>query len=186
MYPPASGRPTPSPAPPRASLPRYFLGVGITVFAVLSQYFLPEAIPALRPLYGSLLGDLAVVYGIPVLAFLLLLGVEPLRHWADRMSLALVEGLRWYGLLSLLALVVVLVLAILYTALDPSALSQLNRANPALQQAAGNPWFFVGLSFVVGAFEETIFRGWIFGFWRDRGGSWIVPAIWTSVLFAGV
>jgi len=160
--------------------------VGITVFAILSQYFLPEAVPALRPIYGTLVGDLAVVYGVPVLAFLLLVGSGPLNHWADRMSLATLEGLRWYGLLSLLALVIVLALAVVYTAVDPSALKLLDRPNPALQQAIGNPWLYVALSFVVGAFEETIFRGWIFGFWRDQPGSWVVPAIWTSVVFAGV
>jgi membrane protease YdiL (CAAX protease family) len=170
----------------RAQLARYGLGVAITVFAILSQYFVPQAVPALRPVYGTLLGDLAVVYGVPVLAFLLLVGGGPLRHWADRMSLATVEGLRWYGLFSLLALVVVLVLAVVYTAVDPSALKLLDRPNPALQQAVTDPWLFVALSFVVGAFEETIFRGWIFGFWRDQPGSWVIPAIWTSVVFAGV
>jgi membrane protease YdiL (CAAX protease family) len=184
--------PTPPPddTPPRkatrSELFRYGIGVAITVFAVLSQYFLPQAVPALRPIYGTLVGDLAVVYGVPVLAFVLLVGGGPLRHWADRMTLATVEGLRWYGLLSLLALVIVLVLAVVYTAVDPSALKLLDRPNPALQQAVGNPWLYVALSFVVGAFEETIFRGWIFGFWRNRPGSWIVPAVWTSVLFAGV
>jgi membrane protease YdiL (CAAX protease family) len=165
---------------------RYVAGVAITVFAILSQYFLPQTFPALLPIYQSLLGDLAVVYGIPVLAFVLLVGLDPLRHWADRMELATIEGLRWYGLLSLLALVVVLVLAIFYTAFDPAALRLLNRPNPALQQAVGNPWLFVALSFVVGAFEETIFRGWIFGFWSGRTTRWVVPAIGSSIVFAGV
>jgi membrane protease YdiL (CAAX protease family) len=167
-------------------LARYAAGVVVTVLAVLSQYFLPDLVPALHPIYGTLVGDLAVVYGIPVLAFALLVGGEPLRHWADRMQRATVEGLRWYGLLSLLALVVVFVLVIVYMAVDPAALQYLNRPNPALQQAVGNPWLYVALSFVVGAFEETIFRGWIFGFWAGRGGSWIVPAVGSSVLFAGV
>jgi len=185
-YPPAPSGSAPPPTTSRASLARYFVGVAITVFAVLSQYFLPQALPALRPIYGTLVGDLAVVYGIPVLSFVLLVGLDPLRHWADRMGLAVVEGLRWYGLLSLLALVVVLGLAIVYMAFDPAALQLLNRPNPALQQAVGDPWLYVALSFVVGAFEETIFRGWIFGFWRGRAGSWVVPALWTSGLFAGV
>ncbi len=173
-------------APSRSLLARYALGVGITVFAILSQYFLPQAVPALRPIYTTLVGDLAVVYGVPVLALLLLVGPDPLRHWADRMSLATIEGLRWYGLLSLLALVIVLALAVVYTAVDPAALQLLNRPNPALQQAVGNPWLFVALSFVVGAFEETIFRGWIFGFWSGRTASWIGPAIGSSLVFAGV
>ncbi|MCI4365856.1 MAG: hypothetical protein L3K10_07365, partial [Thermoplasmata archaeon] len=120
--------PTPSPPAPLGERPtsgallRYAVGVIVTVVAVSSQYFVPEAVPALRPLYGSLFGDLAVVYGLPVLAFALLVGAGPLRNWADRMPLATVEGLRWYGLLSLLALVVTLALAILYEAIDPAAL----------------------------------------------------------------
>jgi membrane protease YdiL (CAAX protease family) len=169
-----------------APLGRYALGVAITVLAILSQYFVPQSIPASLVLYGNLPGDLLIVYGIPVLAFALLVGAGPLRDWAERMRLASVEGLSWYGLLSLLSLLVVLVLALVYLAVDPGALNALNRPNPALEQAQGNPWFFVGFSFVIGAFEETIFRGWIFGYWRDRPGGWLVPATWTSVLFAGV
>ena len=169
---------------PGAPLGRYALGVAITVGAILSQYVVPETFPATLVLYGNLPGDLFIVYGIPVLAFALLVGGAPLRDWAARMRLATVEGLGWYGGLSLLSLLVLLVLVIVYLAFDPSALSLLNRPNPALEQARGNPWFFVGFSFVVGAFEETIFRGWIFGYWRDRPGSWVVAATWTSLLFA--
>jgi membrane protease YdiL (CAAX protease family) len=171
-----------SPAPPA----RYWVGVAITVLAIVSQYFVPEAFPATLVLYGNLPGDLFVVYGLPVIAFALLVGGAPLRDWNRNMATAGREGLSWYGLLSLLALVVVAVLVVVYEAVDPAALNYLMKQNPALTQATGNPWFFVGLSFVVGAFEETIFRGWIFGYWRDRGGSWVLPATWTSVLFAGV
>ena len=102
------------------------------------------------------------------------------------MGLATWQGLRFYGLLTLLGILIVIFLAILYEVIDPSALQFLNRPNPALQQAKGNPWFFVGFSFVVGAFEETIFRGFFFGYWRDRSGPWMVPAVWTSVVFAAV
>jgi len=176
---PASG---PSPAP----LERYFLGVLITVFAILSQYFVPEAIPAADLVYGNLPGDVFVVYGIPILAFSLLVGGAPLRDWGRRMGLASWHGLRFYGLLTLLSLLIVIVLSIIYEIIDPAALQLLNRPNPALEQAKGNPWFFVGFSFVVGAFEETIFRGFMFGYWRDRSGGWMVPAVWTSAVFAGV
>jgi len=171
---------------PAASTGRYALGVAITVAAVLSQYFVPVEWPATRVLYGNLPGDLFVVYGIPILAFLALVGSGPLRAWRGRMGDAAWEGVRWYGALSILALAVTLGLVLLYEAIDPSALTLLNRPNPALEAARGNPWFFVALSFAVGAFEETIFRGWIFGFWSDRGGSWLLPATWTSAVFAGV
>lgn len=169
-----------------APLGRYALGVVITVVAILSQYFVPEAVPAADILYGNLPGDLVIVYGVPILAFVLLVGRAPLRDWGRRMGPATLHGLRFYGLLTLLALLIAFVLAIIYTVIDPGALQLLNRPNPALQQAAGDPWFFVGFSFVIGAFEETIFRGFIFGYWRDRPGSWVVPAVWTSILFAGV
>lgn len=166
---------------------RYAIGVAITVFVILSQYFLPQAFPALGFLYGNLLGDLFVVYGIPVLAFAFLIGARPLRRWAANLGTATWEGLQWFGLTSLLALFIVIILEAIYSIVDPAALQLLERTNPALQQAASNPWFFIGLSFVVGAFEETIFRGWIFGYWLQRpNASWLGAAIWTSVLFAGV
>ena len=180
------GTERPPGSPAAASLGRYFLGVLVTVFAILSQYFVPELAPASRVLYGNLPGDFFVVYGIPIIAFALLVGGAPLRDWGRRNGLATWQGLRFYGLLSLLGLLIVLFLTILYEIIDPSALQLLQRPNPALQQAAGNPWFFVGFSFVIGAFEETIFRGFIFGYWRDRSGPWIVPAAWTSVVFAAV
>jgi membrane protease YdiL (CAAX protease family) len=180
------GDPSSDASPVPAPLGRYFLGVAITVLAILSQYFVPELVPASTILYGNLPGDVFVVYGIPVIAFALLVGGAPLRDWGHRMGVATWQGLRFYGLLSLLALVVVLGLTIVYEIVDPAALQLLNRPNPALQQATGDPWFFVGFSFVAGAFEETIFRGFMFGYWRDRAGPWMVPAVWTSVVFAGV
>ncbi len=168
------------------SLARYFAGVAITVLAIVSQYFVPQTVPTARVLYDNLPGDLFVVYGVPVVAFAFLVGAGPLKNWGQNLGRAAWQGLRWYGLLTALALVIVIVLAVVYEFVDPSALGLLNRPNPALQQATGDPWFFVGFSFVIGAFEETIFRGWIFGYWRDRSGGWFVPATWTSVVFAAV
>jgi len=177
---------TPDPRRPPAPMGRYFLGVFVTVFAILSQYFVPQEIPAANVLYGNLPGDLFLVYGVPIISFSLLVGGGPLRDWHRRMRYATWHGLRYYGLLTILALVVIFVLTIVYEFVDPAALQLLNRPNPALQQASGDPWFFVGFSFVIGAFEETIFRGFMFGYWRDRSGPWMVPAVWTSVVFAGV
>jgi len=174
-----------TPTPP-VSLGRYAIGVAITVVAILSQYFVPQLWSPARVVYDNLPGDVFVVYGIPVISFLILVGLGPLRNWADRMGTAAVQGLRWYGALSLLSLLVLLVLVVVYEAVDPAALHLLSRPNPALTQAAGDPWFWVGFSFIVGAFEEAIFRGWIFGFWRNRTTPWVIPAVWTSALFAGV
>ena len=171
---------------PSDSAVRYALGVAITALAILSQYFVPERWSPALVIYGNLPGDLFIAYGVPVISFALLVGTGPLKNWAARMGLASVEGLSWYGLLSVLSLVILVVLILVYAALDPAALQLLSRPNPALTQAAGNPWFWIGFSFVIGAFEETIFRGWIFGFWQHRATPWIVPAIWTSALFAGL
>lgn len=181
MSSPASGRPAGD-----GGLVRYAIGVTITVVAVLSQYFVPQQVPAARVVYYHLLGDLFVVYGIPIVAFLGLVGLGPLRRWRANLGIAAWEGLGWFGVLSLLALALVLLLAIVYALIDPSLLALLGRTNPALAQADSDPWLFVGLSFLVGAIEETIFRGWIFGFWQHRPGSWLVPATWTSAVFAGV
>jgi predicted CoA-binding protein/membrane protease YdiL (CAAX protease family) len=165
---------------------RYAIGVAVTVFAILSQYFVPGLVPGAGLLYGNLPGTLFVVYGLPVLAFAVLLGPGPLRSWRARPKVALWEGLRWYGGLSLLALAIAFGLTAVYALVDPSALPLLQRPNPVVQAAAGDPWPYVGLSFAVGAFEEVIFRGWIFGSWRAQGGTWIGPAAWTSAVFAGV
>lgn len=165
---------------------RYWAGVAITVGAVLSQYAVPQHVPAARLLYGTLAGDLLVVYGLPIVAFALLVGVDPLRGWRARPGRATWEGLRWFGALAILGIVISILLAILYALLDPSALQLLSRPNPDLTAAQSDPWLFVGLSFGVGACEETIFRGWIYGAAPGRGTGWWVPATWTSVVFAGV
>ncbi len=165
---------------------RYALGVVVTILAILSQYFVPELWPATLVVYGSLAGDVAVVYGIPVVAFALLVGVGPLRRWNAAPGTATWEGLRWYGLLSLLGLLVAVALVPLYEVLDPAALHLLSRPNPVLRAASGDPWLYVAFSFAAGAFEEAIFRGWFFGSWRASGSGWVTPATWTSVIFAGV
>jgi len=162
----------------------YLIATAVTVVAIYSQYFVPELLPAARIVYGGLLGDVAVVYLLPVLVFALLVGGGPLRHYRTGLRRAVGEGLRWYGLLSLLALGVTIVLAALYQAVDPSALRLLNQPNPELVAAAQNPWFYIGFSFVAGAFEEVLFRGWIFGFWLGRTERWLTPAIASSALFA--
>jgi membrane protease YdiL (CAAX protease family) len=175
------------PAPARGGLAAYGAALVITVAAVLSQYWLPGAWPALRPLYTSLPGDLAIVYGIPIVAFAALVGTAPLARATASLGRAAVEGLRWYGLLSLLALLVTVLLAIAYLALDPSALTELTRPNPDIQAAGADPWFWIGFSFVIGAIEETIFRGWVFGFWVGRDPArWWGPALGSSVLFTGI
>ena len=177
----------PVPVPPgRGSIARFSVAVAITVLAILSQYFVPELVPAARGLYASFAGDLAVVYGIPIVAFVALVGTGPLAGWRSRLSEAAWRGLGWYGLLSLLGLGVLIALVVLYEFLDPSALELLKRLTPVQQGASPDPLVFVPLAFGVGAVEETIFRGWIYGFWRRASRGWVGPAVGSSALFAGV
>lgn len=168
------------------TLARYASAVAVTVVAITSQYFVPQSIPATDVVYGNLAGDVLVVYGVPILAFAILIGAGPLRGWRGEMGAATWQGFRWYGAMLTLGLIVTIVLVAAYLAYDPAALAFLNRPNPALELGAANPWFFVGFSFVVGALEETIFRGWIFGYWLGRSSRWLVPALWTSALFAAM
>ncbi len=186
---PMSGPSTPTEgaAYPPASLAAYSTAVVITVVAILSQYFLPQLVPALRPVYGTLATDLLVVYGIPILAFLVLVGRDPLRNYVARTPQAAVEGLRWYGAMSILGLLSAVVIVIVLEAVDPAAVAQLSKLSPPLVAAEADPWFWVGFSFVIGLVEETIFRGWVFGYWLARDPAhWAVHAVWTSALFASV
>ncbi|HEV2231502.1 MAG TPA: CPBP family glutamic-type intramembrane protease [Thermoplasmata archaeon] len=173
--------------PPPPGVGRYSLATAIALGSVLSQYVVPGAVPAVAPLYHDLVSALLLVYGLPILAFALLVGGAPISHGLDRLSAGGIEGLRWYGVFSLLAFLVSLVLLIALEGLDPSALDRLNAPNPALEAARSNPWFWIGFSFAIGALEETIFRGWVFGYWVARGSPrWLGHALWTSAAFAGV
>lgn len=169
------------------SVRAYVVAVVVSAFAILSQYFVPELLPFTQAVYGSFTGGLLVVYGIPIAAFLALVGVRPIARWRHDPVRAAVPALGWYGALSLLSLVVIFALTVIYLLLDPGALDLLSRTNPVLEGASSNPWFWIAFSFVIGAVEETIFRGWIFGYWLARGSTRTgVHAVWTSVLFAGV
>jgi len=170
-----------------APLSSYAAAVAIAVLAILSQYFLPPLVPAVQPVYSTLVTGLLVVYGVPIVAFVLLVGVAPLRRFFSNPGSAAVEGLRWYGAMSILGLIAAFAIVAVLAAVDPSALSQLTKLSPPLVQAESDPWFWVAFSFVIGIVEETIFRGWVFGYWLLRNPSrWFVPAVGTSLLFAGV
>ena len=177
----------PQPLPELASVSAYVVAVAVTVVAILSQYFLPELVPAVRPVYGTLLTGLLIVYGIPILAFVLLIGVRPLRGFFSNPKSAVVEGLRWYGAMSILGLLAAFTIVAVLIAVDPSAVSQLSKLSPPLVAAESDPWFWVAFSFVIGIVEETIFRGWIFGYWLLRDPPrWVIHSVWTSALFASM
>jgi membrane protease YdiL (CAAX protease family) len=183
VYPHRPPPPVRTPAP----LSAYAAAVFVTVFAILSQYFLPQLVPALRPAYSTIPSVFGIVYGIPVLAFALLVGIDPLRNWADQMGKSIVEGFSWYGSLTILALFLSIIILGILVAFDPSATSTLSQPTPVVKTAEMDPWLWVVLSFPVGILEETIFRGWIFGYWLQKSpANWKFHAAWTSLLFAGM
>ncbi|MFZ0831445.1 MAG: CPBP family intramembrane glutamic endopeptidase [Thermoplasmata archaeon] len=181
-------KPSSASSPPElASALAYVVAVAITVVAILSQYFLPQHVPSLRPVYSTLLTGLLVVYGIPILAFVSLIGLKPLRGFFSNPGSAVVEGLRWYGAMSILGLLAAFTIVAVLLAVDPSAVSQLSKLSPPLVAAESDPWFWVAFSFVIGIVEETIFRGWIFGYCLLRDPPhWVLHAVWTSALFASM
>ncbi len=188
-FPPAPVVPPVAPEPPAAAAPfgRYAAATALTAFAILSQYFVPELLPGLRGVYGSLPGGLLIVYGIPILAFSLLVGRGPLRGGTGRMARAFDVGLRSYGGLSLLALLGSIFLLAIILAVDPGARLVLAAPTPVIRAAEADPYFWVLLSFPIGLFEELLFRGWIFGYWLARDPArWKLHAVWTSALFAGL
>jgi membrane protease YdiL (CAAX protease family) len=173
--------------PRLGSVPAYAAAVVVTVVAILSQYFVPQSVPGAVPIYSNFFGDLFVVYGVPILAFALLVGARPLAGYVENMGRAVVQGLAWFGALSILTIGVVVGLVIVYLALDPSALQLLNNTTPPIANARSDVWFWVAFSFVVGVIEETIFRGWIFGYTLVKDPNrWVLHATWTSALFAAV
>jgi membrane protease YdiL (CAAX protease family) len=173
--------------PRLGSVPAYAAAVVVTVVAILSQYILPQSVPATVPVYSNFFGDLFVVYGVPILAFALLVGGRPLAGYVENTGRAVVQGLAWFGALSVLTIIVLIGLVVVYLAVDPSALHLLNNTTPVVQNAESDVWFWVVFSFVVGLIEETIFRGWIFGYTLVKDPSrWVVHATWTSALFAAV
>jgi len=178
---------TATPPPELAPVSAYLAAVSVTVVAILSPYFLPKIVPAVQPVYDTFVTGYLVVYGIPILAFFFLVGLRPLRGFFSNPGSAVFEGVRWYGAMSALGLVAAFVIVGVLATVDPSAISQLSKLSPPLKAAESDPWFWVAFSFVVGIVEETIFRGWIFGYWLLRNPSgWFVHAVWTSVLFASM
>lgn len=166
----------------------YAAAVEATVIGVLSQYIIPSSwVPS--GLAGTILG-LLLAYGVGLAAFALAFGVRPLRNYVRRNGLGASEAFRWYGLFSLLSLLLVIALTVVYVAVEGPRFEQLlNQPNPVVQEASSNPVFYILLSLlVVGFAEETIFRGYILGTVLTLDGTrrWTVHAVWTSLLFAGV
>ena len=165
---------------------RYLFAASVLVAGILVQY-LPD-LPTVSPVWAAELLNASITYGPGLLAFLLVLGSQPLRNAGRGLLKASLEGLRWYGLLGILSLLVLIGLAILYAALDPNFIHILQKNTPVGQTGSTDPWLWILLSFPIGLVEETLFRGFLFGGALVVFGTrrWPLHAVWTSALFAGV
>lgn len=164
------------------------MAVAATVGGVLSQYVIPDSwVP---PGIAGLVFGLFLAYGIGFIAFFLAFGVRPLRNFVRRNGPGAREAFRWYGIFTLVGLLLAILLIMAFTVIEPHRLATLEqKETPVIQAGASNPLFYIILSvIVVGFAEETIFRGYILGTLLTLNGTknWRVHAIWTSVLFASV
>lgn len=170
-------------APP---LWKYGAAVVVLVAGILVQYTSLE--PSISVFWEAELVGSLITYGPGLLAFFALIGPRPLLNAARRTEKAVLEGLRWYGTLGVLSLLVALALGIILTALDPRFERLLDRTTGVEQAGMADPWLWIVLSFPIGLVEETLFRGFVLGGSLLVFGTrkWRWNAVGASLLFAGV
>lgn len=156
----------------------YVIGLVVLFGTAYSQYSFGK----IGPVLGILL-----VYGIPILATMLLWGRTIIRKSLDHMSSAAKFGLGFFGGFTALGMVLNIVLLYLILALDPVARSLLNRPNPVLNIPPEFAWIMVWASLlIVGPAEEYLFRGFVYGGLLSvfKGRHWLSLAFASSILFA--
>ncbi len=167
------------PASKPLSIVLYVVGVAVIFLAVYSQYFID---------YGPVIGYF-VVYGIPIVVVSLIFGRELLARFAKNNKKAAQLGLGLFGVLTVVAILIMLMIVSILLRVDPQITSFLNKPNPVLNVPPNEAWIFVGLSFlVVGPVEEYLFRGFMYGglLSVSKGKYWFPIAVGSSVMFAAV
>jgi len=156
----------------------YIIGLLVIFASIYSQY----AIKGLGPIFGTF-----IIYGIPILTTIILWGSSIIRRAFNRTYAALKFGLGFFGAFTVLGMFVAAAILFIIVTLDPSAANLLQRPNPALNIPPKLAWVMVWISlFVVGPFEEYLFRGFVYGgllsILKDR--HWLSLAFVSSILFA--
>jgi len=156
----------------------YIIGLLVIFASIYSQY----AIKGLGPIFGTF-----IIYGIPILTTIILWGSSIIRRAFNRTYAALKFGLGFFGAFTVLGMLVAAAILFIIVTLDPSAANLLQRPNPALNIPPKLAWVMVWISlFVVGPFEEYLFRGFVYGgllsILKDR--HWLSLAFVSSILFA--
>jgi len=156
----------------------YLIGLLVIFASIYSQY----AIGGLGPILGA-----SLIYGIPILTTIILWGSSITRRAFNHTYTALKFGLGFFGIFTVLGMLVAAAILFIIVTLDPSAANLLQRPNPALDIPPKLAWVMVWISlFVVGPFEEYLFRGFVYGgllsILKDR--HWLSLAFVSSILFA--
>lgn len=164
----------------------YVLGLTIVFLAVYSPYLLQYLGVHLGQVLGLIAGYL-LVYGVPILAITLLWGTAIIRRFFKNTYSGLELGLGYFGVFTVLGLVLGVVILVFLIALNPSTVNLLNKPNPVLNVSPDLAWIMVGVSFlVIGPAEEYIFRGFVFGGLLEifKNRNWLILAFVSSLLFS--
>jgi membrane protease YdiL (CAAX protease family) len=158
----------------------FVVGLIVILVSVYAQY----VIPSLNLISGTLL-----VYGLPILVTGVIWGRTIIAKALRHMYTAVRYGLGYFGIFTVIGLAASILILLVLTLLDPSAINLLHKPNPVLQVSPELAWFMVGFSFlVVGPSEEYLFRGFVFGGLLNvlKGRHWLFLAFVSSIFFAGV
>jgi hypothetical protein len=158
----------------------FVVGLIVILVSVYAQYVIPD----LNLISGTLL-----VYGLPILVTGVIWGRTIIAKALRHMYTAVRYGLGYFGIFTVIGLAVSILILIVLTLLDPSAINLLHKPNPVLQVSPELARFMVGFSFlVVGPSEEYLFRGFVFGGLLNvlKGRHWLFLAFVSSLFFAGV
>ncbi len=158
----------------------YIVGLLILFTSAYSQYLLRG---------GNSIFNMAIVYGIPVLAVSLLWGSAIIDRALHQTLRAIKFGLGVYGLFTALGTLAAIGISFLLIRFDPSAVNLLHKPNPVLHTSPEHAWIMVGVSFlIIGPVEEYLFRGFVYGgllsLFRNR--HWLSLAFVSAILFAAV
>lgn len=156
----------------------YIIGLIVIFVSAYSQYFLNEINPSI---------EFAIVYGIPVITISFLWGHHIIKRVFRNISSAIPLGLGFYGLFTLIGIILATVIYFFLLFFDPSAINLLHKPNPVVHVSPEIAWWMILISFlIVGPIEEYLFRGFVFGGLINifNGRHWFFLAIVSGGLFA--
>jgi membrane protease YdiL (CAAX protease family) len=156
----------------------YILGLIIVFISAYSQYFFNELNPIIK---------FILVYGIPIVTISFLWGSQIIKKAFRNTALAIPLGLGFYGLFTLIGIILATVIYFFLLFFDPSSINLLHKPNPVIHVSSEFAWWMIVVSFLlVGPIEEYIFRGFVYGGLINifKGRHWFFLAVISGGLFA--